>query len=81
MACAARERRARDTAVDGSARFPLSPGVVVGIGLGRFVDGIVLHQILQWHHMLTSAGYPPAAGYVLAARDQRREEARIRRAA
>jgi uncharacterized membrane protein len=39
-------------------RFPLSPGVVLGIGLGGFVDGIVLHQILQWHHMLTSAGYP-----------------------
>jgi uncharacterized membrane protein len=40
-------------------RFPLRPGVVLGIGLGGFVDGIVLHQILQWHHMLTSAGYPP----------------------
>jgi uncharacterized membrane protein len=39
--------------------FPLSPGIVLGIGLGGFVDGIVLHQILQWHHMLTSAGYPP----------------------
>jgi len=38
--------------------MPLSPGVVLGIGLGGFVDGIVLHQILQWHHMLTSAGYP-----------------------
>ena len=41
------------------APFPLAPGVVLGIGLGGFVDGIVLHQILQWHHMLTSAGYPP----------------------
>jgi uncharacterized membrane protein len=41
------------------ARFPLAPGVVLGLGLGGFVDGIVLHQILQWHHMLTSAGYPP----------------------
>jgi uncharacterized membrane protein len=38
--------------------LPLSPGVLLGIGLGGFVDGIVLHQILQWHHMLTSAGYP-----------------------
>jgi uncharacterized membrane protein len=46
-------------ASDGPDRFPLSPGVVLGIGLGGFVDGIVLHQILQWHHMLTSAGYPP----------------------
>lgn len=40
-------------------RFPLAPGVVLGIGLGGFVDGIVLHQILQWHHMVSSAGYPP----------------------
>ena len=32
----------------------------MGIGLGGFVDGIVLHQILQWHHMLTDTGdYPP----------------------
>lgn len=29
-------------------------GIVLGIGLGGFVDGIVLHQLLQWHHMLTS---------------------------
>jgi len=24
-----------------------------GLGLGGFVDGIVLHQILQWHHMVS----------------------------
>ena len=30
-----------------------------GIGLGGFVDGIVLHQILQWHHMVSDVGdYP-----------------------
>jgi uncharacterized membrane protein len=29
-------------------------GVFLGIGLGGFFDGIVLHQILQWHHMLSS---------------------------
>ena len=28
----------------------------MGIGFGGFVDGIVLHQILQWHHLLTDAG-------------------------
>jgi uncharacterized membrane protein len=39
--------------------LPLSPGVLIGFGVGGFVDGIVLHQILQWHHMLTSAGYRP----------------------
>lgn len=36
------------------------PGVVLGIGLGGFVDGILLHQILQWHHLLSGHGdYPP----------------------
>ena len=30
------------------------PGVVLGVGLGGFVDGILLHQLLQWHHMLSS---------------------------
>ena len=29
-------------------------GIVLGIGLGGFIDGIVLHQILQWHHMLSN---------------------------
>jgi uncharacterized membrane protein len=38
--------------------FPLSAGMLLGLGLGGFFDGIVLHQVLQWHHMLTSAGYP-----------------------
>jgi uncharacterized membrane protein len=29
-------------------------------GFGGFVDGILLHQILQWHHLLTSTGeHPP----------------------
>ena len=37
----------------------LVPGVVLGVGLGGFFDGIVFHQLLQWHHMLTSHGdYP-----------------------
>jgi uncharacterized membrane protein len=31
-----------------------TPGIVLGVGLGGFVDGILLHQLLQWHHMLTS---------------------------
>jgi len=39
--------------------FPTSAGIFLGLGLGGFFDGIVLHQILQWHHMATSAGYPP----------------------
>jgi uncharacterized membrane protein len=40
-------------------RGPLiSAGLLIGAGLGGFVDGIVLHQILQWHNML-SAKMPP----------------------
>jgi hypothetical protein len=31
----------------------------MGLGLGGFLDGIVLHQILQWHHMLTDTGDHP----------------------
>lgn len=32
--------------------------IVLGVGLGGFVDGILLHQILQWHNMLSSV-LPP----------------------
>jgi uncharacterized membrane protein len=39
--------------------FPVSAGILFGLGLGGFFDGIVLHQLLQWHHLVTSAGYPP----------------------
>ena len=28
-------------------------GFVLGLGLGGFFDGILLHQILQWHHLLS----------------------------
>jgi uncharacterized membrane protein len=38
-------------------RFPTSAGVVLGLGLGAFFDGIVFHQLLQWHHMV-SGWYP-----------------------
>jgi uncharacterized membrane protein len=27
-------------------------GILLGMGLGGFFDGIVLHQILQWHHLV-----------------------------
>jgi len=36
------------------------PSFLFGIGLGGFVDGIVMHQILQWHHLLTDTGDHPA---------------------
>ncbi|GAB1538610.1 DUF2243 domain-containing protein [Scytonema sp. NUACC21] len=33
-------------------------GIFIGLGLGGFFDGIVLHQILQWHHMLSNVRPP-----------------------
>ena len=35
------------------ARLLRAPGLLLGIGLGGFIDGILLHQVLQWHHLLT----------------------------
>jgi uncharacterized membrane protein len=32
----------------------LGPGILLGIGFGGFLDGIVLHQLLQWHHMISA---------------------------
>lgn len=31
--------------------------LVLGLGIGGFIDGIVIHQLLGWHHML-SGWYP-----------------------
>lgn len=42
------------------ARGLTAAGTLLGIGLGGFVDGILLHQVLQWHHLLTAAGSFPA---------------------
>jgi uncharacterized membrane protein len=48
------------TTATSDTRALVVPGLLLGIGLGGFLDGIVLHQILQWHHMLTSEGSHPA---------------------
>jgi uncharacterized membrane protein len=48
------------TAADTSRTRLIWSGLLFGIGLGGFFDGIMLHQILQWHHMLTSEGSYPA---------------------
>jgi uncharacterized membrane protein len=35
------------------------PGLLLGLGFGGLIDGIVLHQILQWHHMVSNtSSYP-----------------------
>ncbi|CAJ1504344.1 DUF2243 domain-containing protein [[Mycobacterium] burgundiense] len=37
----------------------IAPTLLLGLGLGGFIDGIVLHEILQWHHMVSHvADYP-----------------------
>jgi uncharacterized membrane protein len=41
-----------------SLRTSTAPGIVLGLGLGGFADGITLHQIAQWHNM-GSARLPP----------------------
>ena len=38
----------------GNAAPIVSGGLLIGVGMGAFFDGILLHQILQWHNMLSS---------------------------
>lgn len=58
-AAKATETTRADTPVRASRSMRMS-GLLLGLGLGGFVDGIVLHQILQWHHMLSGTEeYPP----------------------
>jgi uncharacterized membrane protein len=48
----------RETVVGAEGTPARAPAFVFGLGVGGFVDGIVLHQLLQWHHILshTQAG-------------------------
>ena len=39
----------------------VSAGFLLGVGLSGFFDGIVLHQILQWHHMICATATCHAA--------------------
>jgi uncharacterized membrane protein len=60
MSTHARVRRAvggysKDVAsVDHGVGRIFGPAMTIGVGLGGFVDGIVLHQILGWHHVLSA---------------------------
>ena len=42
----------------------VTAGFVLGFGLGGFIDGIVLHQIMQWHNM-GSAVVPPVTMHAM----------------
>ena len=43
-------------------------GLLLGFALGGFFDGILLHQVLQWHHLLSAveASWLDLRGQVLA---------------
>lgn len=34
--------------------FPFSAGFCLGVGIGGYFDGVVFHQLLQWHHLFSS---------------------------
>lgn len=52
------QKREKRTSYYSSSRLRIVPlistSVILGIGIGGFIDGIVLHQILQWHEMLSN---------------------------
>lgn len=50
-----------DPMIDADDRPSPAPGLLFGIGLGGFVDGVVLHQILQWHHMISADADHPVS--------------------
>lgn len=37
----------------GDRRLVILGGLVLGFGFGGLVDGILLHQVLQWHNLIT----------------------------
>src|SRR4051812_13809810 len=39
-----------------SARTRLWGALLVGLSFGGLFDGILLHQVLQWHHLLSLVG-------------------------
>lgn len=41
-----------------SAQPVVAAGALLGCGLGALFDGILLHQVLQWHNMLSSVRPP-----------------------
>ncbi len=50
----AQEAQSSSAGSSGRAMSPAAaPAFLFGMGVGGFVDGIVLHQLLQWHHMLS----------------------------
>jgi uncharacterized membrane protein len=42
-----------DTPATAALRSPARAAFLLGFALGGFFDGILLHQVLQWHHLLS----------------------------
>jgi uncharacterized membrane protein len=40
---------------DGPSR---ASGLLLGLGFGGFIDGILMHQLLQWHHLVSNKESP-----------------------
>ena len=40
----------------------VAAATLLGIGMGGFVDGILFHQLLQFHNMLSGSDYYPKTG-------------------
>jgi uncharacterized membrane protein len=57
MTTARADRRGREGRTGAPHRSIVLPGILLGLGLGGFIDGILLHQILQWHHMRSGDGH------------------------
>ena len=41
------------TATERGGPSPVTAAGILGFALGGFIDGILLHQVLQWHHLLS----------------------------
>lgn len=48
-------------AMAATSRLTRTGWLLLGFSLGGFFDGIVLHQILQWHHLLSGLNGPEVA--------------------
>ena len=49
----------------GGQHYSKRSGILLGLGLGGFADGILLHQIIHWHNM-GSAVVPPTTMEAMA---------------
>ena len=45
---------------EGPSRALAWAGAWIGVALAGFLDGILLHQVLQWHHMVSAVDDDPA---------------------